>query len=83
MTAALAAFHSTSVLCCGGLLIGLWLLASDITLLSVGRDVAVGLGQRSSQVRIVATLLVLLLTGAAGSAAAILTTKRWYNRRWA
>jgi len=46
-------------------LVGLWWLAADITILSLGRDVAVGLGQRSAVVRVGATLLVLLLTGAA------------------
>lgn len=44
---------------------GVLRLAPDVTILSLGNDVAAGLGQRSGVVRVAATLLVLLLTGAA------------------
>ena len=47
-----------------GLAAAVW-LAPDITILSLGSDVAAGLGQRSGAVRVAATLVVLVLTGAA------------------
>jgi ABC-type Fe3+-siderophore transport system permease subunit len=51
--------------CCAvGLAIALW-LAPSITVLSLGAEVAVGLGQRTAWVRVGATVAVLLLTGAA------------------
>jgi iron complex transport system permease protein len=53
-------------------LLGLFLslfIARSITVLSLGDEVAVGLGQRTFFVRIVAILAVLLLTGAAVSVA--------------
>jgi ferric hydroxamate transport system permease protein len=46
-------------------LVGVLQLAPDVTILSLGNEVAAGLGQRSGFVRVAATLLVLLLTGAA------------------
>ncbi len=46
-------------------LAGALALAPDVTILSLGSDVAAGLGQRTGVVRVVATLVVLLLTGAA------------------
>ena len=46
----------------------LW-LAPSVTVLSLGEDIAGGLGQRTRRVRIVATLCVLLLTGGATAVA--------------
>jgi iron complex transport system permease protein len=46
-------------------LLGLWLLAPQITILSLGEEVATNLGIRSGRVKLCSTLLVLLLTGAA------------------
>ncbi|WP_416151941.1 FecCD family ABC transporter permease [Salipaludibacillus sp. HK11] len=45
------------------------LLARSITLLSLGDDIAKGLGQRTAIVKIIGTIVVLLLTGAAVSVA--------------
>lgn len=46
-------------------LLGLWLLAPQITILSLGEEVATNLGLRSGRVKFYSTLMVLLLTGAA------------------
>jgi iron complex transport system permease protein len=47
-----------------GLIAAMW-LAPSITVLSLGNEVAIGLGQRAAHVRIAATVAVLLLTAAA------------------
>lgn len=49
-------------------LIGALLLSRSITLLSLGEEVAVGLGQRTALVKLLASLTVLVLAGAAVSA---------------
>nr|WP_241964582.1 iron ABC transporter permease [Paraliobacillus zengyii] len=51
-----------------GLLLAL-ILARSITVLNLGDDVAKGLGQRTAVVRVLSTIVVLLLTGAAVSVA--------------
>ena len=54
--------------CFLGMIGAVW-LAPSITLLSMGEEVAGGLGQRVKQVRVTATLCVLLLTGGATAVA--------------
>jgi len=51
--------------CCAAGLAGVLWLAPSVTVLSLGSEVAVGLGQRSRAVQGMATFLVLLLTGTA------------------
>ena len=51
-----------------GMIGALW-LAPGVTVLSLGEDVAVGLGQRTRRIRLGATLCVLLLTGGATAVA--------------
>ncbi|QDI92079.1 iron ABC transporter permease [Salicibibacter halophilus] len=54
-----------------GMVIAL-LLARSITILSLGRDVAQGLGQRTSMVRTMGIVAVMLMTGAAVAVAGII-----------
>jgi iron complex transport system permease protein len=51
----------------GGAIIGAMLLSRSITLLSLGDDVAAGLGQRTGLVKLFGTILVLILAGSAVS----------------
>ena len=54
----------------GGIgLIGAIFLSPKITILSLGEDVAIGLGQKTNQVRFISIVLVILLTGASVSVA--------------
>ncbi|QDU60261.1 Iron-uptake system permease protein FeuB [Planctomycetes bacterium Pan216] len=46
-------------------LVGVFCLAPNITILSLGNEVAIGLGQQSRAIRVWASLFVLLLTGGA------------------
>ncbi|WP_308634434.1 FecCD family ABC transporter permease [Paenibacillus silvisoli] len=50
-----------------GCLIGAVLLSRSITLLSLGEDIAVGLGQRTGLIKTIGMLLVLILAGASVS----------------
>lgn len=52
----------------GGAIIAAIVISRSITMLSLGEEVAVGLGQRTKLVKVVSTLIVLLLAGAAVSA---------------
>src|SRR5699024_5236019 len=54
----------------GGIgLIGAIFLSPKITILSLGEEVAIGLGQKTNQVRCISIVLVILLTGASVSVA--------------
>ncbi len=54
----------------GGIgLIGAIFLSPKITILSLGEEVAIGLGQKTNQVRFISIVLVILLTGASVSVA--------------
>ena len=54
----------------GGIgLIGAIFLSPKITILSLGEEVAIGLGQKTNQVRFISIVLVILLTGASISVA--------------
>lgn len=54
----------------GGIgLIGAIVLSPKITILSLGEEVAIGLGQKTNQVRFISIVLVILLTGASVSVA--------------
>ena len=54
----------------GGIgLIGAIFLSPKITILSLGEDVAIGLGQKTNQVRFISIVLVILLTGVSVSVA--------------
>lgn len=49
----------------GGALIAAMMLSRSITLLSLGNEIAAGLGQRTGLVKLVATVIVLILAGSA------------------
>ncbi|WP_410772425.1 FecCD family ABC transporter permease [Fontibacillus sp. BL9] len=51
----------------GGALLGAIVLSRSITMLSLGEDVAKGLGQRTGLVKLTATVIVLILAGSAVS----------------
>lgn len=51
----------------GGAIVGAMLLSRSITLLSLGEDVAAGLGQRTGLVKLAASIVVLILAGSAVS----------------
>lgn len=51
----------------GGAIIGAMLLARSVTLLSLGDDVAMGLGQRTGLVKLLGMIIVLILAGCAVS----------------
>ena len=53
----------------GGALIGAILMAPKITILSLGEEIAIGLGQKTNKIRFISILLVILLTGASVSVA--------------
>lgn len=54
----------------GGIgLIGAILMSSKITILSLGEEVAIGLGQKTNTVRFISLIIVILLTGASVSVA--------------
>ncbi len=53
----------------GCALVGAILMAPKITILSLGEEVAIGLGQKTNQVRFISIVLVILLTGASVSVA--------------
>lgn len=53
----------------GGTLIGAILMAPKITILSLGEEIAIGLGQKTNKIRFISILLVILLTGASVSVA--------------
>ena len=53
----------------GSALIGAMIMAPKITILSLGEDVAIGLGQKTNVVRFISILVVILLTGASVSVA--------------
>lgn len=54
----------------GGIaLIGAIILSPKITILSLGEEVAIGLGQKTNQIRFISIVLVILLTGASVSVA--------------
>ena len=53
----------------GSALIGSILMAPKITILSLGEEIAIGLGQKSNKIRFISILLVILLTGASVSVA--------------
>ena len=54
----------------GGIaLIGAIIISPKITILSLGEEVAIGLGQKTNQVRFISIVLVILLTGASVSVA--------------
>lgn len=53
----------------GSATIGAILMAPKITILSLGEEVAIGLGQKTNQVRFISIVLVILLTGASVSVA--------------
>ncbi|SCI29536.1 Iron-uptake system permease protein FeuB [uncultured Clostridium sp.] len=54
----------------GGIgLVGAMFMAPKITILSLGEDVAIGLGQNTNLVRLICLLIVILLTGASVSVA--------------
>ncbi|MEG0295756.1 MAG: iron ABC transporter permease [Clostridium sp.] len=50
-------------------LIGAMIMAPKITILSLGEEVAIGLGQKTNSVRFISILIVILLTGASVSVA--------------
>lgn len=50
-----------------GALIGAIIISRSITMLSLGEDVAKGLGQRTTLVKLVATIIILILAGSAVS----------------
>ncbi len=49
----------------GGAILGAIVISRSITLLSLGEDVAVGLGQRTKWVKLVGTVIILILAGSA------------------
>ncbi|WP_315080720.1 iron ABC transporter permease [uncultured Clostridium sp.] len=53
----------------GSALIGSMIMAPKITILSLGEEVAIGLGQRTNAVRFVSIIIVIFLTGASVSVA--------------
>ncbi|MDU7967781.1 MAG: iron ABC transporter permease [Paeniclostridium sordellii] len=53
----------------GSALIGAMIMAPKITILSLGEEVAIGLGQKTNVVRFISILVVILLTGASVSVA--------------
>ncbi len=54
----------------GGIaLIGAIIIAPKITILSLGEEIAIGLGQKTNKIRFISILLVILLTGASVSVA--------------
>ncbi|GAA0103439.1 iron ABC transporter permease [Paraclostridium sordellii] len=53
----------------GSALIGSMIMAPKITILSLGEEVAIGLGQKTNVVRFISILVVILLTGASVSVA--------------
>lgn len=53
----------------GGALIGAILMSPKITILSLGEEIAIGLGQKTNKIRFISILLVILLTGASVSVA--------------
>ena len=53
----------------GAALIGAILMAPKITILSLGEEIAIGLGQKTNKIRFISILLVILLTGASVSVA--------------
>lgn len=53
----------------GSALIGAILMAPKITILSLGEEIAIGLGQKTNKIRFISILLVILLTGASVSVA--------------
>jgi len=54
----------------GGIaLIGAIIMAPKITILSLGEEIAIGLGQKTNKIRFISILLVILLTGASVSVA--------------
>ncbi len=53
----------------GSALIGSMLMAPKITILSLGEEVAIGLGQKTNSVRFISILIVIFLTGASVSVA--------------
>ena len=53
----------------GSALIGSILMAPKITILSLGEEIAIGLGQKTNKIRFISILLVILLTGASVSVA--------------
>ena len=53
----------------GGALIGAILMAPKMTILSLGEEIAIGLGQKTNKIRFISILLVILLTGASVSVA--------------
>ena len=53
----------------GSALIGAIIMAPKITILSLGEEIAIGLGQKTNKIRFISILLVILLTGASVSVA--------------
>lgn len=53
----------------GAALIGAIFMAPKITILSLGEEIAIGLGQKTNKIRFISILLVILLTGASVSVA--------------
>ncbi|CEN93432.1 FecCD family ABC transporter permease [Paraclostridium sordellii] len=53
----------------GSALIGAMIMAPKITILSLGEEVAIGLGQKTNVVRFISIIVVILLTGASVSVA--------------
>ena len=53
----------------GSALVGAILMAPKITILSLGEEIAIGLGQKTNKIRFISILLVILLTGASVSVA--------------
>ena len=53
----------------GSALLGAILMAPKITILSLGEEIAIGLGQKTNKIRFISILLVILLTGASVSVA--------------
>ncbi|MDU2688568.1 iron chelate uptake ABC transporter family permease subunit [Paeniclostridium sordellii] len=53
----------------GSTLIGAMIMAPKITILSLGEEVAIGLGQKTNVVRFISIIVVILLTGASVSVA--------------
>jgi len=53
----------------GAALIGAIFMAPKITILSLGEEIAIGLGQKTNQIRFISIILVILLTGASVSVA--------------
>ena len=53
----------------GAALIGAIVMAPKITILSLGEEIAIGLGQKTNKIRFISIILVILLTGASVSVA--------------